>query len=424
MRIARRTVALGVLSALACFGRAVRADAPTPERVDRAAERVWWAFAGGIAPPEEEGRNARKILEDHAATLSEGERTKARLRTDPFPVMLAKAAWAAGDRDEGTARAKAVLATLDRMPLWDRGNVLHEMHVLLGRIALERGDPKEAGAQLLESSKTSGSPQLASFGPDWTLAQDLLAKGEREVVVAYIDAVGRFWESGGDRLAAWKKEVGQGKNPTFVPHRDGNVPSPPKPEPFPPSLETPKGVLGVWESTSTSRGGIGHAAEFHADGTVRMAMLILHQGRYRVEGDRLVIGDGENSESGPLGKIENDRWTVEADGTKVVKKRVGTAVTGQPAIVGVWTYSVDENAKAYERFRADGWLEYRMPMATLATGRYEKAGDMLRLKLEGALALEYQVVIEGDRLRVTAVGEVREYRFAGEKPWYPLATPR
>src|SRR5205085_1425076 len=122
----------------------------------------------------------------------------------------------------------------------------------------------------------------------------------------------------------------------------------------------PKGVLGVWESVSTSRGGIGHAVEFHADGTVRTWMVILHQGRYRVEGDRLVVGDGAESESGPLGKIEKDRWTVEADGTRLVKQRVGTAVTDSPSIVGVWTYSMDENAKTYERYRADGWLEYRM----------------------------------------------------------------
>ncbi len=423
MRLPRRAVALGVLFVLARGGGLVGAEDAAQERVDQAAERVWWAFAGGIAPPLEEGRDARKVLEEHAVSLPEPERSTARLHTDPVPVMLAKAAWAAGDRDEGAARAKAILATLEGTPP-DQGNVFHEMQVLLGRIALERGDAKEAGARLLASAKTSGSPQLDSFGPDWTLAEDLLAKGQRDVVVAYIDAVGLFWESGRDRLAAWKKELGEGKTPDFVPHRDGKVPPPPKQGPFPPPVTPPKGILGLWESVSTSRGGIGHAVELLADGTVRTGMVILHQGRYRVEGDRIVVGDGDESGSMPLGKIEGDRWTLEAEGEKLVKQRVGAASPGQPPIVGVWTHSMDGDAKTYERYRADGWLEYRMPMPNLTTGTYEKAGDTLRLKLGDEPAQEFQVAMESDRLRLTpADGEAREYRYGGEKPWYPFGTP-
>lgn len=412
--------ALRVLFILLCLGPSARADEPEDERVGRAAERVWWAFAGGIAPPVGEGRDARKILEEYAATLSEAERATASLHTDSVSVMLAKAAWAAGDRYAAIARAKRVLAAAAAAE--DCGNDFHEMHILLGRIALERGDAREAGVQLVESAKTCGSPQLDSFGPDWTLAEDLLARGERDVVVAYIDAVGRFWESGKKRLATWQKELEDGKNPKFVAHRDGKVPPPPKQVPLPPSLETPKGILGVWESTATSRGGIGDALEFLAEGKVRTAMVIQQQGRYRVEGDRLVVGEGEESESIPLGKIEKDRWTVEEDGTTLVKRRVSAIVPDQPPIVGVWTYTMDENAKTWERYRADGWLEYRMPLPSLATGTWEKAGDSLRLKFEGEPVQAFKAAIEGDRLRlVPAEGEAREYRYAGEKPWYPLA---
>jgi hypothetical protein len=420
MRTHRGVIALGALCVLAC--RTVFAEDPAAERADAAAERVWWAFAGGIAPPVEEGREARRVLEEHAAGLSEPDRSMARLHTDPVPVMLAKAAWAAGDRDTSASRAKAVLAALDETPRWDRGNVLHEMRILLGRLALERGDLATARGELLMAAQTTGSPQLDTFGPDWNLAADLLAKGERDVVVAYIDAVGRFWESGRDRLAAWKKELSDGKSPRFVPHRDGKVPPPPKQGPYPPPDGSPKGILGLWESTSRSRGGIGHAVEFFADGKVRTGMLILHDGRYRVDGDRLVVGDESESESIPLGTIDEDRWTVEHDeGEKVVKQRVGKATPNQPPIVGVWTYSMDENAKTYERYRPDGWIEYRMPMAIHESGTYERTGDTLRWKVAGEAAQELEVAIDGDRLRLTPPdGETREYRYAGEKPWYEL----
>src|SRR5688500_14091326 len=269
-------VALGLLCVLSCLPVSAGAEGPAEERVDRAVERVWWAFAGGIAPPVEEGREARTVLEEHAKGLSGVERAKARLHTDPVDVMLAKAAWAAGDRDAAASRAKAVLAVLAALPQWDRGNVHHEMHVLLGRLALERGVLTEATTHLLESAKTSGSPQLDSFGPDWTLAEDLLAKGERKAVLAYIEAVGAFWESGRDRLAEWKKTLGEGGSPKFVLHRDGKVPPErSKDAPEPPSAGTPKGIVGLWESVSTSRGGIGFVFEFLADGTFRGRMVIL-----------------------------------------------------------------------------------------------------------------------------------------------------
>src|SRR5204863_2261884 len=116
------------------------------------------------------------------------------------------------------------------------------------------------------------------------------------------------------------KQLREGKTPRFVLHRDGKVPPRPSEGPFPPPVGSPKSVLGFWEAVSTSRGGIGSAIEFRPGGTVRTRMVIMHQGRYRIEGDRLVVGDEGASESAPLGKIENDRWTVEpADGPKVVR---------------------------------------------------------------------------------------------------------
>ena len=414
------------LVALASGPVAASAD-ESSDRVDHAADTVWWAFADGIAPPLKDAKAARAVLEEHAAGLSGRARESARLHSDPVDAMLAKAAWAAGDGKAATARAEAVLASVNEAPEWDRGNLVHEMQVLRGRVALERGDLDEAAARLASAGKVPGSPQLDSFGPDWTLAEDLLAKGKRDAVAAYVDAVGGFWTSGREQLASWKKDLAEGRTPRFVPHRDGKVPSRPKRE-LPPPAGTPDGILGLWESVSTSVGGIGSALELRADGTARTRMVILRHGRYRIDGDRLVAADGDASESVPLGTVGKDRWTVEgADGTRVERRRVGDSVPDQPALVGVWARTItspDGSATAYERYGADGWFSYRMLLPGLVTGVYERSGATLRIAWGREQARTFRAAVEGDRLRLTSdEGETSEYRWAGATPWYPFAEP-
>lgn len=65
---------------------------------------------------------------------------------------------------------------------WNYGNAIHSSHVVLGRIALTEGKKKEAIEHLFLAAETPGSPQLNSFGPNLSLAHDLLKEGEREVV--------------------------------------------------------------------------------------------------------------------------------------------------------------------------------------------------------------------------------------------------
>ena len=59
---------------------------------------------------------------------------------------------------------------------WNYGNALHKGNIVLGRIALERGDIAGAKEHLLAAGQTPGSPQVGSFGPNTTLAKELLEK--------------------------------------------------------------------------------------------------------------------------------------------------------------------------------------------------------------------------------------------------------
>ena len=84
--------------------------------------------------------------------------------------------------------------------------------MVLGRIAVIDGRIADAGRFLAEAGNTPGSPQLNSFGPNMTLARDLLQRGETVPVLAYFEQVRRFWKMGGERLDAWSAAVEAGRD--------------------------------------------------------------------------------------------------------------------------------------------------------------------------------------------------------------------
>jgi hypothetical protein len=80
---------------------------------------------------------------------------------------------------------------------------------------LRTGDTEGAKKFLLEAGRTPGSPQLDSFGPNMTLAKELLGKGERSAVLEYFGLCGKFWKMGGDKLREWGALVKDGLVPDF-----------------------------------------------------------------------------------------------------------------------------------------------------------------------------------------------------------------
>ena len=98
---------------------------------------------------------------------------------------------------------------------WNYGNAVQDANQVLGLIALGAGDVVEAQKRLLASADSQGSPQMNSFGPNMQLAQALLKKGERDVVLEYFKRCGAFWEMGEARLAEWTASVNKGEIPEF-----------------------------------------------------------------------------------------------------------------------------------------------------------------------------------------------------------------
>ena len=98
---------------------------------------------------------------------------------------------------------------------WNYGNAVHHGHLILGRVALREGDTDAAKRHLFAAGRTPGSPQLDSFGPNMILAKELLAAGETEAVLKYLQLCGAFWTMGEPRLRRLAALVRDGRIPDF-----------------------------------------------------------------------------------------------------------------------------------------------------------------------------------------------------------------
>jgi hypothetical protein len=172
------------------------------------------------------------LQEWHDLTASAVEKTPADKKLAETVVSLkgdlATAALEAGQLDVARKHASEALAANTDVKNWNYGNIVHAMNEVLGRAALRAGNLDEARRALLAAGATPGSPQLDSFGPQFVLARELLAKGEKDVVIQYLDSVGKFWAYDDPKqphrsatakehaalIAKWKEEIRAGKTPT------------------------------------------------------------------------------------------------------------------------------------------------------------------------------------------------------------------
>lgn len=149
-------------------------------------------------------------------------------RRDALLQSLAEMALAANKPKKASQYAEKMLSK--NRPGWNYGNNIHHGNIILGRIALASGDIEEAKKRLIQAGKTGGSPQLNSFGPTFILARELLEKGEKDVVLEYLDLVAKFWANPDDlkssdsnrahvaqrnaeQLSEWRKQITEGRIP-------------------------------------------------------------------------------------------------------------------------------------------------------------------------------------------------------------------
>ena len=128
----------------------------------------------------------------------------------------AKESFMAGNIEEARTLATELLTVAPTFRGdWNYGNAIHDGNLVLGRIALSEGRTNDAKQFLLNAGASPGSPQLKTFGPNMSLAQDLLLKGEKDTVLQYFELCRSFWQMGQKNLDAWTQDVKAGKMPAF-----------------------------------------------------------------------------------------------------------------------------------------------------------------------------------------------------------------
>ncbi len=139
----------------------------------------------------------------------------------------ARAQFHAGQMDAARKGAEEWLSENTRSKSWYYGNVIHNANALLGRIALSHQSLDQASHYLLKAGASPGSPQLNSFGPDFTFARELLETGKTNAVLQYLDRVATFWghrynpgaannssdSTNAERLERWKEQIQAGQSP-------------------------------------------------------------------------------------------------------------------------------------------------------------------------------------------------------------------
>ena len=86
---------------------------------------------------------------------------------------------------------------------WNYGNAIHDSNIKLGLISLEEGDVDLAGEYLKKAGKSTGSPQLDTFGPELDLANKLLKANKADEVKVYLTDIKIFWENNDELIYRW-----------------------------------------------------------------------------------------------------------------------------------------------------------------------------------------------------------------------------
>jgi hypothetical protein len=182
---------------------------PADRAWSMALARQWMLRAATRSEPD---RAAAVALEHLRAAEPGARRGRDRVR---WLMEVAMTALTAGDPRAARGHAQELLQAGSDADSEDRWAAVHRPNVVLGRVALAEGAAEEAEAHLLAACRVAPTSALVSFGPNTSLARDLLLAGRPDAVLVYLDRFREIWTSGAERLAAWEAEVRQGGIPDF-----------------------------------------------------------------------------------------------------------------------------------------------------------------------------------------------------------------
>jgi hypothetical protein len=181
-----------------------------------------------------------------------------------------------------------------------------------------------------------------------------------------------------------------------------------------------KELVGLWESTSISKGGIGNNIEFRIDGSYIAAVTVLVDLRYEVKNGRLYTGKNTGEpvsyEAGTEIKVENNALVlIGHNGEKEVRKRISPGKAD--SVVGKYKYRHYTGAIAYEQFTADGVMQFRLPMQS-TRGCYLVTGNAVKVIPPDQEAKTLQYKLSTGRLVLVDQKNPSTYKRVKDGAWY------
>jgi len=163
--------------------RRARQLAPTSDAWNSALSNVIRARSQRTNDPAEKLR----LLNEACALLPDAQ--KLNMRAD-----IAQAEFEASDDASAERDAQALAAAVRNIYDWHIGQMV------LGRLALARGDEAAAKEHLLASVRPPASIKNPVLQPNMTLAQEILDSGDKQTVLAFLEASRDIWKFDQGRL--------------------------------------------------------------------------------------------------------------------------------------------------------------------------------------------------------------------------------
>ncbi len=155
----------------------------------------------GFGPRDSEER----ALEAYRRVL---ELTRNPLARQALAGDMADTEFRSGDYAASARLAEIHLKSSDR-------SAVQRAHTILGRVALRKGDVAAARGHLLDSASPESARYIAAYSPMLTLAKEMLEKGERDIVVEYLEKCVPLWPRGESVLQIWITDIRNGRTPDF-----------------------------------------------------------------------------------------------------------------------------------------------------------------------------------------------------------------
>ena len=186
---------------------------PNQPGINQNLARIYELRAMSVTDPAEKHRLARARFEQLSQAAEATPPNTALL------IALATAALDSGNLPRAETAAKQLVDLLPKVQADPQQHgmadyVAHHTYLILGRVALRQGNLDAAKADLLESGRVSGGGTLSSFGPNMTLAKELLEKGESATVLQYFELCRKFWAFS-NRMDPWIEAIHKGQVPDF-----------------------------------------------------------------------------------------------------------------------------------------------------------------------------------------------------------------